>query len=153
MATQRGRKSITQIMLETGPNSPEANYPDAPYNLTDAETDEWRAIVSSMKPGYFARSHYPMLSQLCRHIVASNRVAQLIEDCCKKKKGKSTFNEERFSALLSLQATESTAIVRLCRQMRLSHQAIVRAEGVNQRPLKHPALDAPWNNRDEEKDD
>jgi hypothetical protein len=51
-------------MIAEGPNGVIANRPDAPYTLTDAEADEWRAIVASMQPDYFQRSHYPMLSQL-----------------------------------------------------------------------------------------
>jgi hypothetical protein len=99
--------------------------PDAPYNLTDVESDEWRAIVASMQPDYFARSHYPMLSQLCRHIVASNRVAQLIESVCKQKK----LNRVELASLLALQAAESSAIVRLSRSMRLTQQSVYRALG------------------------
>jgi len=90
--------------------------PDAPYTLTDAESDEWRAIVSSMPPEHFARTHYPMLTQLCRHIVASRRVAQLIEAVCKQKK----LNRAELASLLALQAAESSAIIRLCRSMRLT---------------------------------
>jgi len=115
-----------------------ADYPDAPYNLTDAEADEWRGIVSSMQPGYFARSHYPLLAQLCRHIVASNRLAQLIEATCKIKK----VNKYELTSLLKAQNSESASIVRLCRQMRLAHKSLYRAESTKQRPMK--TIDAPW---------
>src|SRR4051812_11648273 len=42
-------------------------------------------LAAPMQPDYFAPSHYPLLTQLCRHVVASNRVAMLVEQCCKQK--------------------------------------------------------------------
>jgi hypothetical protein len=128
-------------MIAKGPNGVIANRPDAPYTMTDAEADEWRAIVASMQPDYFQRSHYPTLSQLCRHIVASNRVAQLIETTCRQK----TLNREELASLLVLQGKESAAIVSLCRQLRLSHQSIYRADSTKQRPVA--IINAPWVSR------
>lgn len=112
--------------------------PDAPYNLTDAEADEWRAIVASMAPDYFARSHYPLLSQLCRHIVNGNRIAQLIEKTCRAKK----LDQQQFADLLGKQALETNSIVRICRQLRLGHQQSYRADCGRQRPQR--LLDTPW---------
>jgi hypothetical protein len=133
-------------MIAKGPNGVIANRPDAPYTLTDTEADEWHAIVASMQPDYFQRSHYPMLSQLCRHIVTSNRVAQLIETTCKQKK----LNREELASLLVLQGKESAAIVGLCRQLRLSHQSIYRADSTKQRPVA--MIDAPWDRRQNDDD-
>ena len=61
----RGRKSMTDLMIDGSTSV--IQRPDAPYDLTDAGADEWRAIVASMPPEHFARIHYPMLTQLCRH--------------------------------------------------------------------------------------
>lgn len=131
---KRGRKSVAELLI----GSPVVGYPDAPYNLTDAEAEEWRAIVASMQPGYFARSHYPLLTQLCRHVVISNRVAMLIEQCCKKR----TFDRAELASLLAMQNAETQALIRLCRQLRLSHQAIMRLESRKTRPA--PAIEVPW---------
>jgi hypothetical protein len=112
---------------------------DAPYDLTDVESDEWRAIVASMPPEHFARIHYPMLSQLCRHVVASRRIAQLIEQCAKQKK----LNRLEFASLLAMQAVESSAIIRLCRSMRLTQQSTKRSDATKQlRPVG--IMKAPW---------
>jgi len=82
-----------------------------------------------------------MLAQLCRHIVASNRIAQLVEATCKQKK----LNRAELASLLIMQSGESSCIVRLCRQLRLSHQAVYRASGTKHRPVGSGALlDAPW---------
>jgi hypothetical protein len=134
----RGRKSIAELMI-TDSSTGIINRPDAPYDLTDIESDEWRAIVSSMPPEHFARIHYPMLSQLCRHIVAARRVAQMVEQCARQKK----LNRVEFASLLALQAAESAAIIRLCRSMRLTQQSIYRADATGRlRPTA--MLKAPW---------
>jgi|SRR6266566_73531 len=120
-----------------------ATRPDAPYNLTDAEADEWRAIVSSMPPEHFARSHYPMLTQLCRHKMQSDRIAQLVEATCKQKK----LNRCEYASLLAMQAVETSAIIRLERSMRLTHQALYRGETAKLRPVA--MVKAPWEKDDE----
>ncbi len=141
----RGRKSMSALMIDG--STAVIQRPDAPYTLTDAEADEWRAIVNSMPADYFARSHYPVLSQLCRHIAASNRVAQLIEQCCAKKRGK-TFNIDEFNLLNVMQNRESGVIYRLARSMRLTHQALYRAESTKPRPVG--MMKAPWDDDPED---
>ncbi len=120
---------MTELMIDG--STTVVQRPDAPYNLTDEESDEWRAIVNSMPAEHFARIHYPMLTQLCRHKVQSDRVAQLIESICKQKK----LDTEAYKNLCSMQAVESSAIIRLCRSMRLTHQSLYRAESVKPRPV------------------
>jgi len=132
----RGRKSIADLMIDG--STAVIQRPDAPYTLTDAEADEWRAIVASMPPEHFARIHYPMLTQLCRHKVQSDRVAQLIEAVCKQKK----VCRAEYAALLAMQAVETSAIIRLQRSMRLTHQALYRAESAKPRPVA--MVKAPW---------
>jgi hypothetical protein len=77
----------------------------------------------------FMRGNYALLSQYCRHVVAARRVAQLINLAAKEKE----FDRKEFGALLQLQATESAAITRLLRSMRLTQQSVLRAE-----TTKHP---------------
>jgi hypothetical protein len=119
---RRGRPSIASLMV---PDAPEfIQRPDAPYDLTDEQAEEWRAIVGTMDPGHFMRGNYPLLAQLCRHIVNARRLAQLIEQCAKEK----DFDRKEFGILLQLEATESAAIMRLSRSMRLTQQAVKRLE-------------------------
>jgi len=113
--------------------------PDAPYTLTDAEADEWRAIVASMQPEHFSRVHYPMLTQLCRHKVQSDRIGQLIEKCATKNKA---FNRAEYASLLAMQATETSSIIRLMRSMRLTQQSLYRGETAKLRPAA--MIKAPW---------
>jgi hypothetical protein len=145
----RGRKSMTDLMIDGSTTI--VQRPDAPYDLTDAEADEWRAIVNSMPAEHFARVHYPMLVQLCRHKAASNRVAQLVEQCCAKRKGK-TFNLNEFDTLSAMQARETSAIIRLQRSMRLTQQSLYRAESVKPRPLIGTKK-APWDDDTDDSDE
>lgn len=133
------RKSTAELMVSN--HAVVETLPDAPYNLTDQEADEWRAIVSAMKPGYFARSHFPLLSQLCRHVAASNRIAQLIESCCRERK----VDMEKMENLLSMQRGESNAIVRISRQLRLSHQALYQPNQVGRlKARSSTTVEVPW---------
>ncbi len=132
----RGRPSMASLMV---PDSSEfIQRPDAPYDLTDEQAEEWRAIVGTMDPGHFMRGNYPLLAQLCRHIVNARRLAQLIEQCAKEK----DFDRKEFGILLQLQATESAAIMRLSRSMRLTQQAVKRLETT--RHPKGERVKNPW---------
>ena len=132
----RGRPSMASLMV---PDSSEfIQRPDAPYDLTDEQAEEWRAIVGTMDPGHFMRGNYPLLAQLCRHIVNARRLAQLIEQCAKEK----DFDRKEFGILLQLEATESAAIMRLSRSMRLTQQAVKRLETT--RHPKGERVKNPW---------
>jgi hypothetical protein len=98
-----------------------------------------RTIVAAMPPGYFAPSHFPLLAQLCRHCVASDRIAALIEVVAAKKR----IDISELTSLHTAQSSESAAIVRLSRQLRLTHQAVYRANNTGRLTptIEH---DAPW---------
>src|ERR1700682_5068301 len=123
------------------PNGPFVHRPDPPRDLNAAEATEWRRLVASMPPAYFAGSHYPRLAQLCRHIVEARRISQLIAACRKQKK--TDINE--YCRLLNMELKQSDMIMRLMQQMRLSHQAIYRADSTKQRPRGVPRnVPMPW---------
>jgi hypothetical protein len=95
---QRGRKSALSLTLS--PRLEAMQRPDAPYDLTDDETAEWVAILGRMAADWFPRETHPLLTQLCRHIVSSRRLAQLIGATVKAKK----LNALQQYALRALQA-------------------------------------------------
>src|SRR5215207_8341959 len=65
---QRGRKSASSLsVIATFPDQ----RPEPLSDLTDEQKVEWRAIVASMPPDWFRRETWPMLGQLCSHIVTS----------------------------------------------------------------------------------
>jgi hypothetical protein len=128
-------------MVVNGPHgATPVNRPDPPRDLDAAEAVEWREIVASMPAGHFARPHYPLLillTLLCRHIVEARFIDRLLADC-RKKKNKL---DREYAMLLRAQSEESDMILRLQRAMRLTHQALYRADSTKQRPI---ALPAPW---------
>ena len=140
---KRGRVSMSELMTPASLTGI-TQRPDAPYELTDQEADEWRAIVATMPADHFARCNYPLLTQLCRHIVASRRVAQLAEAAASKR----NFDRREFMIVLQMQATESAAIMRLSRSMRLTQQAVKRPDVKSVRAVS--GVRVPWDTTDEE---
>jgi hypothetical protein len=139
----RGRRSIAELMVDNGPHAAKpANRPDPPRDLDAAEAVEWREIVATMPAGHFA--HHPLLillTLLCRHIVAARYIDRLIADSRKKNKP-----DREYTMLLRAQSETSDVILRLQRAMRLTHQAVIRADSAKQRPaLGPPLLFKPWN--------
>ena len=135
---KRGPRSVSEILISDGPNGVIPSGADAPYTLTDNEADVWRQIVNALPADFFAPSHFPMLSQLCRHVVASDFIGALLAATYRMKK----IDREEYASLLSMQANESNAINRLMRSLRLTPQSVYRA-GARLRPvtmLKHN----PW---------
>jgi hypothetical protein len=131
----RGRKSADSLAIIQNPLEI-VQRPDAPYDLTDEQVDEWRAVVASLPADWFQRGNHQLLSQYCRHVVAARRVAQLIEQNC----GGKDIDRKEFLELLKQQESESRAISALLRSMRLTQQSVMRAETAK-RPAK---VKNPW---------
>jgi hypothetical protein len=136
----RGKSSVSELLVQSH-NPTRLEFPDAPYDLTDEESNEWRAIVRSMQPTHFSAGNFPVLAQLCRHIVGSRRVAQLIQKCI----GEEEFNRREYFALSQMQATESAAIMKLSRSLRLTQQARTERQSIKLRPLV--AEKNPWDRK------
>jgi hypothetical protein len=136
---QRGRKSAASLAVPriAGPVD-RIERPDAPYNLSDLAAAEWRAIVNRLPADYFPRETWPMLAQLCRHIVASDRLGMLITALEGPDGG---WEVEHWLKLLAAQERESRAISSLCGRMRLSHVAVLRQDRT-ERPADDKAK--PW---------
>ncbi|MBD8902767.1 hypothetical protein MBTS_11025 [Methylobacterium bullatum] len=92
--------------------------PDAPYDLTDEQSEEWWAVVNRMPADWFPRETHSMLAQYCRHVVAARRVSQLIGNA----EGSDPFDVEAYDRLLKMQEREGRALSSLATRMRLSQQ-------------------------------
>lgn len=103
--------------------------PDAPYDLTDEQTDEWWSIVNRMPADWFPRETHGMLSQYCRHIVSARRVAQLIDHALKSK----NFSVDDYNQLLIMQEREGRALSSLATRMRLTQQTTYKKS--KQKPI------------------
>lgn len=94
--------------------------PDAPYDLTDAQADVWRAVVNGLPADWFPTETWPLLSQYCRHVVSAEHVAKLIHDLEAKKDG---FDVNEYDQLLKMQEREGRALSSLATRMRITQQA------------------------------
>ncbi|MGX1322683.1 hypothetical protein AB7M17_006136 [Bradyrhizobium sp. USDA 377] len=121
MVKARGRKAAAAVSIAAIARLESVPRPDAPYDLTDEQSDEWRAIVNRLPADWFPRETWGMLSQYCRHVVAARRVAQLIEQVMKAKK--QDFDVDAYNQLLIMQEREGRALSSLATRMRLSQQA------------------------------
>ena len=75
---KRGRKSAAELAM--APLVVIEPRPVAPSELVDEEATEWEGIVARMPATWFTRDTWPLLVQLCRHIVAARRLAQLCQE-------------------------------------------------------------------------
>ena len=115
----RGRKSAASGELVAVSAVQVMARPDAPYDLTDEQADEWRSVVDRLPADWVPRETWPILTQYCRHVVTARRVAQLIDAEMKSPE----FDVGRYSDLLKMAQRESQVIASLATKMRLSQQA------------------------------
>ena len=110
--------------------------PDAPYDLTDEQTEEWWAVVNRMPADWFPRETHGLLAQYCRHVVAARRVAQLITAA----EGAEDLDVLTLDRLYKMQEREGRALSSLANRMRLTHQATKRVETTR----KPSMVKKPW---------
>lgn len=133
---KRGRKSAASSEVAVVSPIETVSRPDAPYDLTDEQAQEWWAVVNRMPADWFPRETHGLLTQYCRHVVAARKIAQLI---AKAEKAKS-FDVEEYDRLLKMQEREGRALSSLATRMRITQQATVRAELAR----KPDMIDNPW---------
>jgi hypothetical protein len=142
---KRGRKSMAELVI--GPVTVTRLEP--PYSLTNSEIEVWRMITNAMPADFFSPSHIPLMTQLCRHCVTADRIKLLIEQACRKK----TIDPEYLQKWLAAQNSETSAIVRLMRSLRLSPQSVYRAESPKLRPNVITQRPSPWDRKYDHRDD
>ncbi len=114
---KRGRKSAAELAL--APVVEIVPRPDAPSELTDEEAREWEAIVARMPGDWFTRETWPLLVQLCRHIVAARRVSQLIY----QEEESDEFSPTPYMRLLKALNAQTAAIATASTKLRISPQS------------------------------
>lgn len=129
----RGRKSGAELSVVSPIET--ISRPDAPYDLTDEQVDEWWAIVNRMPADWFPRETHPMLAQLCRHIVRARRLSQLLNAMERKPE----FEMKDYRDLLRSEEEQSRAIASLSTKMRISQQATI-----DKRKTKPVSAPKPW---------
>jgi hypothetical protein len=115
----RGRKPATELQIVDNSSVLAIPRAEPPEELSADEAIEWRAYTNRMPADYFGREHYPLLVQLCRHIVSCRHLDHLIGECA---------DAGQYIKLLSSRANETRTINMLLRSMRMTHQANIRQE-------------------------
>jgi hypothetical protein len=119
----RGRASAASLEVAK-PTTERVARPDAPYDLTDEQTEEWWAVVNRLPADWFPRETHAVLSQYCRHVVSARRVAQLIQS---EETGEG-FDLDQYDKLLKMQEREGRALSSLATRLRITQQATVSAK-------------------------
>lgn len=110
------------------------NRPDAPYDLTDEQSEEWWAVVNRMPAEWFPRETHALLAQYCRHVVAARRISQLITALEGEISKKANPTKAAMGAvgqldkLLHMQEREGRAMSLLATRMRLTQHSTYDAK-------------------------
>ena len=112
----RGRKSAASLAVIT--NIP-GQRPEPLEELTNEQAQEWRAIVARMPADWFMQESWPLLANLCRHIVTARKLGKVIDHTSVPSDIESL---REYDKLLGMRDRETKAVVNLSRQLRLSHQ-------------------------------
>lgn len=129
----RGPKSAASMEIAR-PAVETIQRPDAPYDLTDEQSEEWWAVVNRLPADWFPRETHAVLSQYCRHVVAARRVAQLVAAC----EGAEEMDLGRYDDLLRMQEREGRALSSLATRLRITQQSTVSAKAKKPITVKRP---------------
>lgn len=129
----RGPKSAASLEVAR-PQVEAVQRPDAPYDLTDEQTEEWWAVVNRMPADWFPRETHGLLAQYCRHVVAARRVAQLVTA---EETGEG-LDLDRYDQLLKMQEREGRALSSLATRLRITQQATVSPKAKKPEMVRKP---------------
>lgn len=129
----RGRVSAAALAVQTPEQVEKVQRPDAPYDLTDEQTEEWWAVVNRLPADWFPRETHALLSQYCRHVVAARRLAQLV---AAEEAGE--LELDRYDQLLRMQEREGRALSSLATRLRITQQATLSAKAKKPTQVRKP---------------
>lgn len=130
----RGRTSAASREVGRVEKIETIERPDAPYDLTDEQTEEWWAVVNRLPADWFPRETHGVLSQYCRHVVTARRVAQLVASC----ESTDPLDLGEYDQLLKMQEREGRALSSLATRLRITQQATLNAKAKKPSSVKRP---------------
>lgn len=130
----RGRTSAASLEVAQVGAVETVQRPDAPYDLTDEQSEEWWAVVNRLPADWFPRETHGLLAQYCRHVVAARRVAQLVAAC----EAEPDMDLARYDQLLKMQEREGRALSSLATRLRITQQATVSPKAGKPKMVKRP---------------
>jgi hypothetical protein len=121
---QRGRPSAASLATIAVPLEVVERV-RAPHDLNDEETEVWVSVVNCEPADWFTQSTIPLLTQYCRHVVQTRRIAELIE------RGTSdpSLEVKDYDRLLHMQQRESAIMMTLATKMRITNQSTINQRG------------------------
>jgi hypothetical protein len=131
---KRGRKSMADLAITPTSLGP-VMRPDAPYDVTTEEAEEWWAITNRMPAEWFPRETHALLTNFCRHVVTARRISQLISVT----ETAEHLDIEMYDRLLRMRERESRAASSLATRLRMTQQSTIDLR--TQKPVLPPA---PW---------
>jgi hypothetical protein len=141
---RHGRKS--KASLSVVPKIPGQIRPNPPDDLSKPEQEVWKLVVGAMPPHWFGPETWPVLRELCFHVVTAKMVKQRL---------RSVSDDFRaFRQMVLLCRHESKAIVELSQRLRITPSSRVNSRKA-EREHRHGATKRPWEviNNEEEIDD
>ena len=106
---KRGRKSAAELAVIGSGGIEMVRRPDAPAELSDYQSERWRRIVNAHPADWFSMGAQPVLAQLCRHMDAAHKLAQVVRQF---EQGEE-FDLDGWLAVLRAQDRESGRIAQL----------------------------------------
>lgn len=136
----RGRVSAASLEVATAKPLETVQRPDAPYDLTDEQSEEWWAVVNRLPADWFPRETHGVLAQYCRHVVAARRVAQLVRAAESEvdEGGEAVLDLNRYDQLLKMQEREGRALSSLATRLRITQQATMSEKAKKPSQAKRP---------------
>jgi hypothetical protein len=136
----RGRVSAASLEVATAKPLETVQRPDAPYDLTDEQSEEWWAVVNRLPADWFPRETHGVLAQYCRHVVAARRVAQLVRAAETEvdEGGEAVLDLNRYDQLLKMQEREGRALSSLATRLRITQQATMSEKARKPSQAKRP---------------
>jgi hypothetical protein len=113
--------------------------PEPPPKLTRDEGHEWKAIVGRMPQDWFPAETWPVLVDLCRIIVNSDKVNAMVN----AELSKASVDDKRLSELMKLQMGYSKSIGIACAKLRITPQARYKQSKATTTRDRTPSL-RPW---------
>lgn len=122
---QAGRKSAASLSVVGGVTT--INRLRAPETLTESESVLWAATINSKPAEWFGPEHVPLLVEYVRHVSTADMLTKQIQDFDPKwlEDGDGV---KRLKDLTAMRAREAGVINTLARSMRITHQAVYRAD-------------------------
>lgn len=136
----RGRVSAASLEVASAKPLETVQRPDAPYDLTDEQSEEWWAVVNRLPADWFPRETHGVLAQYCRHVVAARRVAQLVRSAESEvdADGAAVLDLNRYDQLLKMQEREGRALSSLATRLRITQQATLSEKARKPSQAKRP---------------